>query len=168
MGWPTMSSARLFFFVTPGVGPRVVSGPCRRSRSGTGRFPRAVLASEVFREQWGKTVVRRGASCSIESAGSLSREGKRRSHLFIIRRGESAEIWGRPSWKGEGKSWVGVVGRVAGWQGGTAPSSLPKPKVPLSLARQPERPSSLAAFVLFWHQADLVPLPRLHAGRSPS
>lgn len=65
---------------------------------------------------------------------------------------------------------MGVGGR-AGWQGGRvaqAPSSLPK--VPLSLARQPEAkpsPASLsAAFVPFWRQPISSPLPRLHAGRT--
>lgn len=37
-----MYSARLSF-VNPGIGSRVVSGPCRKYRGGTDRFPRAVL-----------------------------------------------------------------------------------------------------------------------------
>lgn len=35
---------------------------------------------------------------------------------FVVIRGENAEIWGRPSSKGEGESWGWVVGR---WQGDT-------------------------------------------------
>lgn len=95
----------------------------------------------------------RGASSSIESGRSLSREGEGRSHLFIIR-GESAEIWGRPSSKGEGKSWGWVVARVAGWHRAviTAQGS-PELSAPASgQAAQPSPASLSAAFVLFWRQ----------------
>lgn len=105
-----MYSARLFF-VTPGIGSRVVSGPCRKYRGGTDRFPRGVQGKpEVVERGVGAREARFFQLSRLEAR--IGKEGGGR--ICCYRRGERGNL-GTTFLERRGQI-VGVGGRaVAGW-----------------------------------------------------